>query len=320
MKIVVTGGSGFIGSNLVDRLLLDGHQVTAIDDLSTGHARFLDNARTYPRFEFQHLDLLSAGDALLHALDGADAVAHLAANADVRFGWEAPSRDLEQNVIATHRVLEAVRRTGVPRLLFTSTGSVYGEAPIIPTPETCPFPRQTSLYAASKLAAEGYVQAYAEGTDLVATIVRFVSILGARYTHGHVIDFVRSLKRDPERLRVLGDGTQRKSYLEVSDCIAAVARLLVDNGRGGEFNLGVDSTCTVRESIGWIAERLSVSPRLEFTGGDRGWIGDNPHIHLSIDRIRALGWEPQYSIREGIERTVAWLVGQDWLLSPSSAR
>ena len=314
MRVLVTGGAGFIGSNLCRRLLEDGCDVVCVDDLSSGRRRFLAPISDDERFEMVELDLLDPGDRLLRLLDGADAVAHLAANADVRYGWDDPRRDLDQNVIVSHHVLEAVRRAGVQTLLFTSTGSVYGEATVIPTPENAPFPVQTSLYAASKLAVEAFTQAYAEKLDMRAIVVRFVSVLGPHYTHGHVIDFVRSIRRDPSRLRVLGDGTQRKSYLHVDDCVGAVSRLLRDSSAEGVFNLGVDDTCTVRESIGWICERLGVSPKLELSGGRQGWVGDNPHIHLAIDRILATGWVPRWSIRESVEATVDWLVDQEWLL------
>ena len=313
MRIVITGGAGFIGSNLCHRLLDDGYRVVSIDNLSTGHRQFLEPIMPHRDFEFVELDLLEPGDALEQLFEGADAVAHLAANADVRSGWDDPERDLRQNVLASHRVLEAVRRSEVPNLVFTSSGSVYGEAGVIPTPETCPFPVQTSLYAASKLAVEGFVQAYAEKTGLRAVILRFVSVLGQHYTHGHVIDFVRSLRRDPARLRVLGDGAQRKSYLHIDDCVRAVSQLLRTDA-DGVFNLGLDDTCTVRESVGWICEQLGVDPEVEFTGGRQGWVGDNPHIHLAIDRILATGWVPRRSIRDAVQTTVDWLVGQDWLL------
>ncbi len=314
MQVVVTGGAGFIGSNLVDRLLAAEHDVLALDNLSTGHRRFLDDARRQAGFELQEIDLLAPGRDLRELVRGADAIVHLAANADVRFGWDEPARDLHQNVVVTHNLLEAARREAVPRFVFSSTGSVYGEAEVIPTPEDCPFPVQTSLYGASKLAAEGLIQAYAEGAGLDATIFRFVSVLGERYTHGHVLDFVRALRRDPEVLRILGDGEQRKSYLDVRDCVAAVVLALTDDRYTGVLNLGVDDSCRVVESAGWISERLGVEPTFEFTGGDRGWVGDNPWIHLDTSRIERLGWHPTASIRESVERTVDWLLAEPWVL------
>jgi UDP-glucose 4-epimerase len=314
MHIVVTGGAGFIGSHLVDRLLRDGHTVTAADNLSTGRREFLSDADGRPGFEFVETDLLLDVEELREIVRVADAVFHLAANADVRYGWNDPGRDLRQNVIVTHNVLEAMRLTGTSRILFASTGSVYGEAPVIPTPEDAPMAVQTSLYGASKLAAEGYVESYVEGVGFRATIFRFVSVLGPRYTHGHVIDFVRNLRADPTKLCILGDGTQRKSYLEVSDCIAAMTSVLEERAPIEIYNLGVDDSCSVKESAGWICEQLGLKPRFEYTGGDRGWVGDIPHIHLDTTKIRSTGWTPKFSIREAVEHTVDYLQAEAWLL------
>ncbi|MEZ5266696.1 MAG: NAD-dependent epimerase/dehydratase family protein [Acidimicrobiales bacterium] len=313
MKIVVTGGAGFIGSNLTDALLAAGHDVTVLDNFCTGQRRFLEQAAAQPSFRLVELDLLR-DDRLVDTIDGAEVVVHLAANADVRFGWDHPGRDVEQNLLVTHRILEACRTTGVGQLLFSSTGSVYGETDVIPTPEDCPFPVQTSLYGASKAAAEGFAQAYAEGTDLRVTIFRFVSIMGPRYTHGHVIDFVRKLRRDHGRLDILGDGTQRKSYLDVSDCVAAVMSRIGQPDRGAVFNLGTPEYCTVTDSATWICGRLGVEPQFVYSGGDRGWIGDNPFIFLDTAKITGTGWQPRFSIREAVERTVDYLLANEWLL------
>ena len=307
MRAFVTGGAGFIGSTLVDRLLHDGHTVVAYDNFSTGQERFLHDASAQEKFSLCRGDTLDLAE-LTSAMRGADTVFHLAANADVRFGTEHPRKDLEQNTIATFNVLEAMRSNGVRRVAFSSTGSIYGEAPVVPTPEDAPFPVQTSLYGASKLAGEGLIQAYCEGFGFQAWIFRFVSILRERYTHGHVFDFSRSLGADPTSLRVLGDGRQRKSYLYVQDCLDAIL-LAMDraNGKINVFNLGTDEFCVLNQSIGWITSRLGVSPRLDYTGGDRGWIGDNPFIYLDTTRIRALGWTPKLSIREAVLRTVDYL-------------
>src|SRR5690349_17066012 len=221
MRYFITGGAGFIGSNLVDRLLAEGYPVTVYDNFSTGQRRFLDQAHERRGFRLVEGDLLDL-PRLTEALVGHDFVFHLAANADVRFGTEQPRRDLEQNTIATFNLLEAMRTQGLRRLAFSSTGSIYGEPDVFPTPETCPFPIQTSLYGASKLAGEGLIAAYAAGYGFTGVIFRFVSILGERYTHGHVFGFYRALKRHPTGLRVLGDGRQEKSYLYVGDCISAM--------------------------------------------------------------------------------------------------
>jgi len=311
---MITGAAGFIGSNLVDRYLSLGHTVIGYDNLSTGKEAFLREAAANGRFRLVRSDLLDL-EALSQAMRGIDLVLHLAANADVRFGTEHPRKDLEQNTIATWNVLEAMRLNQVRRIGFASTGSVYGEATLIPTPETCPFPVQTSLYGASKLAAEGLIQAYAEGFGMQAYIFRFVSILGERYTHGHIFDFLRQLRDHPNSLHVLGNGHQRKSYLYVQDCVDAILTALEKSSdKVNLFNLGTDEYCEVLDSVGWISERLGVRPEITLSGGDRGWIGDNPFIFLDCSRIRTLGWKPRLSIREAVVKTVDYLTANSELL------
>jgi UDP-glucose 4-epimerase len=314
MKAFVTGGAGFIGSSLVDRLLERGDEVVAYDNLSTGIDEFLAEARKSPKFSFVQDDVLEK-TAMTGAMSGTDIVFHLAANADVRFGTEHPSRDLEQNTIATYNVLEAMRANNIKKIVFSSTGSVYGEASVIPTPEACPFPVQTSLYGASKLAGEGLISAYCEGFGFQAWIFRFVSILGERYTHGHVFDFYQKLLENPQELAVLGNGRQRKSYLYIQDCVSAIFTALEGaEDKVNVFNLGTDEYCEVNDSISWITETLGLSPECVYTGGDRGWIGDNPFIFLDTTKIRALGWKPELTIREGILRTLSYLKANSWVL------
>jgi len=292
---------------MVDRLLRDGHTVIGIDNFSTGVESFVTAALRSERFTLVRDDLLDPAVALAAAKD-VDAIFHFAANADVRHGTEHPLRDLEQNVLVTMNVLEAARRNGVPRLAFSSTGSVYGESPVIPTPENAPFPVQTSLYGASKVAAEGFIQAYAEGFGIRCFIFRFVSLLGERYTHGHVVDFYAQLVEHPEHLHVLGDGRQRKSYLYIADCIDAVLTAIEHDGPVVQiYNLGTDAYCEVNDSIGWICAAMNVQPEITYAGGSRGWIGDNPFIFLDCSAIRGLGWRPTLTIREAVERTVAYL-------------
>lgn len=314
MNYFVTGGAGFIGSNLTDRLLQDGHAVTVFDNFSTGQERFLEKAQTFPKFTLVRGDLLDL-DGLTQAMHGTNFVFHLAANADVRFGTEQPRKDLEQNTIATYNVLEAMRANGIKRISFSSTGSVYGEAAVIPTPEDAPFPVQTSLYGASKLAGEGLIAAYCEGFGFQSWIFRFVSILGERYTHGHVFDFYKQLKADPTLLLVLGNGKQRKSYLYIQDCLdAMLVAIEKATDKVNIFNLGVDGYCEVNDSIGWISQKLGIKPKLKYSGGDRGWIGDNPFIFLDTKRIRSLGWEPKYTISEGVVKTVDFLKNNEWVM------
>jgi UDP-glucose 4-epimerase len=317
MRAFVTGGAGFIGSNLVDRLLDAGHEVTAYDNFSSGRREFLAPAQQSPRFRLVEGDLLDAA-RLRAAIAGHDTVFHLAANADVRFGTQHPSRDLEQNTIATFNLLEAMRLGGVRRVAFASTGSIYGEPQVFPTPEDAPFPVQTSLYGASKLAGEGLIAAYCTGFGFQGYIFRFVSILGERYSHGHVFDFYKKLLADPASIEVLGDGRQRKSYLYVQDCIDAIFTVLERaDAPINIFNLGTEEFCEVNDSLGWICARLGLSPARRYTGGARGWVGDSPFIFLDTARVRALGWRPQLGIREGIVRTLDYLQANPWLLERS---
>lgn len=321
-NVFVTGASGFIGSNLVDRLLADGVSVTGWDNLSTGQIRFLEAAQQHPKFRLVRGDNLDLR-ALTAAMKGADFVFHLAANADIRDGWKHPEKDLQQNTISTFNVLEAMRANGVRRIAFSSTGSVYGEAlvtPERPTPESDPFPIQTSLYGASKVAGESMISAYAEGAQIdEAYIFRFVSILGERYTHGHVFDFYRQLVDHPDRLRVLGNGRQRKSYLYVQDCIEAILHVTRrGTARDAQhhtqiYNLGTPEFVQVNDSIRFICAALGLNPKIEYTGGDRGWVGDNPFIFLDTKKIQATGWKPQLTIEQGVIRTLRWLEANRWV-------
>ncbi len=324
-KIFVTGAAGFIGSSLVDRLLANGKTVVGWDNFSTGQIRFLDGALKSPNFKLIEGDNLDL-PALTRAMAGADTVFHLGANADVRFGLEHPRKDLEQNTIATFNVLEAMRANNIKRIAFSSTGSVYGEAEVIPTPETAPFPVQTSLYASSKLCGEGMIASYCEGYKFEGYVFRFVSILGERYTHGHVFDFYRQLLEHPERLKVLGDGTQRKSYLYVQDCVSAMLHVIglgtAKKARHGVeiYNLGTNEYVQVNDSIGYISKGLGLKPVLEYTGGSRGWVGDNPFIFLDTQKIRATGWNTTLTIEQGIVRTLQWLQQNQWVYETRSLK
>ncbi|EKD75547.1 MAG: hypothetical protein ACD_44C00102G0002 [uncultured bacterium] len=314
MKYFITGCAGFIGSNLTDRLLQQGHEVVGFDNFSTGLAEFLTTAKQSPHFTLITGDLLDK-ELVEKSMRSCNAVMHLAANADVRFGTHHPHKDLEQNTIATFHVLEAMRANHIQRIAFASTGSIYGEATIIPTPEEAPFPVQTSLYGASKLAAEGLIQAYCEGFNFQAYIFRFVSILGERYTHGHVFDFYKQILNDPNKLYVLGNGKQRKSYLYIQDCLDAILWAMEKvHNKVNIFNLGTDEYCEVNHSINWICQHLGVAPEKTYEGSERGWIGDNPFIFLDCSNIRKLGWTPKYRIQQGIIRTVDFLRNNHWIL------
>lgn len=310
-KVLVTGGAGFVGSHVVDALLQQGASVTVYDNLSTGFTEFVS-----PKAALVAGDLLDQ-DLLNRTLRGHDFVFHMAANADVRDGLLHPRKDIEQNVLATQNLLEAMRAAGVRQIAFASSGAVYGESAVIPTPEDAPFPVQTSLYGVSKVAAEGLLSAYALGYGFRTWAFRFVSLLGPRYTHGHVVDFYRKLTRDPSRLEVLGDGHQKKSYLNVADCVAGMFTA-VERARPEEpiqiYNIGHADWIEVNDSVAIICEHLGLSPRVEHTGGERGWVGDAPRILLDTKKLRALGWEPRHSIADSIRATLAFLQNNPYCL------
>jgi UDP-glucose 4-epimerase len=319
-RALVTGGAGFIGSNLADRLAADGVEVVVYDNLTTGRREFVDGLLQRPGTRLVEADVLDT-ERLQHELAGCDTVFHLAANADVRHGLEHPRRDLEQNTIATSSVLEAMRGAGVSRIAFSSTGSVYGEPEVFPTPEDCPNPIQTSLYGASKMAGESLIQAYCAGYGFTGVIFRFVSIMGERYTHGHVYDFVNALTKDPTRLHVLGDGRQEKSYLYVGDCVRGIlTALAAQDGPGVQiYNLGHPDTLIVDDSVAAISQALGVSPEIEHAGGSRGWIGDSPRISLDTSKIEALGWRPERTIPEALGATVDWLQQNRWVFDEADS-
>jgi UDP-glucose 4-epimerase len=314
-RFVVTGGAGFVGSHVVDQLLAKGAaRVTVVDDLSTGFRPLVPTHDA--RVQFVEGTLLD--QALLdRTFAGHDFVFHLAANADVKDGLLHPRKDVEQNVLATQNVLEAMRANGVKHVAFSSTGSAYGESEVIPTPEDAPMPVQTSLYGASKIAAEGLLTAYAWGYGYRVWIFRFVSLLGVRYSHGHVIDFYKKLRRDPTRLEVLGNGKQRKSYLHVLDCVDAMFTAIQKQSAEqniGIYNLGHEGSLEVDESIRLICREMNVSPKLEYAGGIRGWVGDSPRIQLDTKRIRALGWAPKRTIEESVLETLRGFATHAFLL------
>jgi UDP-glucose 4-epimerase len=314
-RVCITGGAGFIGSNLAERLSAEGIEVTILDDFRTGRREFVIDSIERGAVRLVEGDVLDMA-ALEDAVEGCDWVFHMQANADVRGGPDHPRRDVEQNVLATSNVLEAMRACGVRRIVFTSTGSVYGEPEVFPTPENVAFPIQTSLYGASKLAAEGLIEAYATSYGFTGVICRLVSILGERYTHGHLFDFYRALRHDPTHLSVLGDGLQEKSYLYVQDCLDAILTAVErhrDEPGAHIYNLGAGETLRVEDSVGIVARHLSLSPRIDYAGGRRGWVGDSPLIHLDTTCIRALGWRPRLTIEQAALRTLEWFDANEYV-------
>jgi UDP-glucose 4-epimerase len=312
-RALVTGCAGFIGSHVTDRLLAGGVEVVGYDNFSTGQERFLSHLEGNPRFRLVRGDILDEG-SLRAAMAGADFVFHIAANADVRGGMANPRVDLEQNAVGTHGVLEAMRSAGVKRIAFTSTAAVYGEPDKFPTPEDHPLV-QTSTYGASKAAAEAFIQAYCEFYDFQAWMFRFVSFLGERYPHGVVFDFLKKLRANPAELEILGDGTQRKSYLHVADALDGFFLAIRETpGAKNIFNVGNTDYVDVRAVADTVCACAGLcGVRYRFTGGIRGWRGDSPFVHLDVSRLQALGWRPRLDCREAIRRTVAYLLANTWL-------
>ena len=312
-NVLITGCAGFIGSHLVDFLLKKNFRVLGLDNLSTGKRLFLKKSIRNKNFKFYKIDLLKSN--INNYFKNIDIVYHLAANADVRFGLNHTKKDINQNIIVTYKVLEAMRKNKVKKIMFSSTGSVYGESKQIPTKELAPFPIQTSLYGASKISAESIISAYCEGFNFQCYIFRFVSILGERYSHGHVFDFIRQLKKDNKNLFVLGDGNQKKSYLYIKDCINGIYKGMNHfKNKINIINLGTNEYSNVKYSIKIICKILKVNPKIHYQGGKRGWIGDNPFIFLSTKKIRSTGWKPKLSIQHSIKKTTKYLTENLWLI------
>jgi UDP-glucose 4-epimerase len=303
--VLITGGAGFIGSNLARRLVAErGCKVTVFDNLRTGNLANLADIAGSPLYQFVQGDIMEL-DALKAAMAGVDTVFHLAANADVRGGQENRRVDLEQNTTGTWNVLEACRGAGVKRFFFASSATVYGEPELFPTPETVPL-IQTSLYGASKLAGEAMAQAYSEYDDLQVIIFRFVSWTGPSYSHGVVRDFSGKLRQTPDRLHILGDGSQRKSFLDVRDGINGLLHA-ADHGTGRVqiYNVGHDEWLGVNDVARIVVDALGLPDvKFDYAGGERGWKGDSPFVLLDTTRLKATGWRPAISIEQSIRDTV----------------
>ncbi len=314
MKVLVTGGAGFIGSHLVDELVRLGHEVVVYDNFSTGFRQHLDQALNTGRLKLIEGDILDSSK-LKSALEDVSTVFHLAANADVRGGIVNTAIDVEQNILGTHRVLEAMRAQSVGEIVFTSSATVYGEPDRFPTPESQPL-IQTSLYGASKLAAEAMIQAYGEYFGIRSYCFRFVSWIGERYSHGVVRDFVQKLMSNPKELEILGDGKQRKSYLHVADGVRGIFSAIQNlKDLKNILNLGHVEYMNVKDVANIIRQEMGLRNVVyRFTGGPRGWLGDSPLVLLDIAKIRETGFQPQISIEDGVRRTVRYLLENQWLL------
>ncbi len=303
---IVTGGAGFIGANIVNDLLKTKNNVVHVfDNLSSGNIRNLDLANS--SLFFYNIDLKC--DPLdWPKINDVDTLFHLSANADVRGGINNRSIDFLENVVVTKSICDYSRLHKIRKIAFASSATVYGEPEVFPTPETC-HTLQTSVYGASKLAGESYLQAYSEYGDFSVTIFRFVSWVGEGYSHGVIYDFYKKLMKNKRELEILGDGLQKKSYLDVRDGIRGVIDLTKSNNQKIQiYNLGHNEFITVKELAAIVLKELNLSDvKLLFQGGKRGWIGDSPIVHLDISKAKFLGWEPKIPIKEAIKSTVKYL-------------
>lgn len=297
--IVVTGGAGFIGSHVVDKLI-ESDEIIVIDNFSSGKEEFVN-----PEAKIVKADISS--EDVTEYISGAEEVWHIAANPDVRIGAENPDEIYRNNILATYRLLESMRKTKVSRIIFTSTSTVYGEAKVIPTPEDYPT-HPISIYGASKLACEALIESYCHTFDMQAWIYRFANVIGRRSTHGVIYDFMMKLRRNPKELEILGNGEQNKSYIYISDCVDAMFAGLKANERVNIFNIGSEDQVKVRRIAEIVCEELDLNPNFRFTGGDRGWKGDVPVMLLSIEKLKRIGWRPKYSSEEAVRMAVRDLI------------
>lgn len=313
MKYLVTGGAGFIGSNIVDELLKRGSKVVVFDNFSTGKNFFINHNLDNKNFQLIKGDILET-KKLSRAMRDINFVFHMAAHADVKTGFSDHSIDHIQNLEGTQSVLEAMHKTGVKKIAFASTSSVYGDAKIHPTPEDYPF-EPTSLYGATKAACETYIQAFASYYGWDAYIFRFVSYIGERYTHGIIFDLLKKLKSRPKILELLSDGTPKKSSIYIKDGISAIFKVIEKSPEKiNIFNIGHDDILTVNEIVDTILNATNISINKKYLGGNKGWIGDNNFVYLDNKKLKQLGWKPKLSFREGIKKTVTYLQDNPQLL------
>lgn len=308
-QILVTGGAGFIGSHLVDKLLEQGNSVMIYDNLSSGRREFIQPALTSSAAEFIDADLLDL-DRLIESMKGVDLVYHLAANPDIRLGTSVTDTDLRQGTVATYNVLEAMRLAECRRIAFSSSSVVYGEAVTMPTPEDYGPLFPISLYGASKLGSEALISSWVGTFGFQAWLFRFANIVGTRGTHGVIFDFIHKLRADPTSLEVLGDGRQEKSYMEVLDCAEAMIHLVANTSESLNcYNLGSGDSCSVRRIAEIVVEESGLpGVEIHYTGGDRGWAGDVPKAMLAVNALESTGFRCRYDSERSVAHTARVLL------------
>ena len=305
MAVLVTGGAGFIGSHIVDKLIEDGKEVVVFDNLVSGKQENVNE-----KAGFIKGDLVDAEEIDKVLKDNnIEEVWHLAANPNVNIS--DAEVHFKQNVLTTYNLLEAMVKYDVKKIRFTSTSSVYGEAKQIPTPEDYIPLMPVSVYGAAKLVAESLIREYSNKFGVTAVIFRFANIIGGRSNHGVVVDFVRKLRQDPNELEILGDGKQCKSYLHVLDCVDATFHASSQQKGAVElYNIGSNDRITVDKIADIVAKEMQLTPKRNYTGGRVGWKGDVPLMLLSIEKLKSIGWTPKMNSADAVQKTVCEILGK----------
>jgi UDP-glucose 4-epimerase len=304
MKAFVTGGAGFIGSHLVDKLIKEGHQVTVFDDLSSGHKEFIEHHLNRNDFHFIEADLVD-NNAVEKALEDQDVVFHIAANPDVRLGAEKPDI-ARKDILITYNLLDAMQKKDVNKIVFSSSSTIYGETPAKPLPEDYGPLLPISVYGAAKLASEGLISSFCHTFDMQGWIFRFANVVGERGTHGVIVDFINKLRNNPHELEILGDGKQKKPYLYVTECIDGFMYGFVhSNDQINVFNLGVESATQVTRIGELVVEEMGLKDvKFKYTGGKRGWKGDIPYFQFDISKMKKIGWTPRLNSDEAVRKAI----------------
>ncbi|MFC7114622.1 NAD-dependent epimerase/dehydratase family protein [Natronoarchaeum sp. GCM10025703] len=300
-RILLAGGAGFIGSHLVARLLADGNKVRIADDCSNGRREWVPKDA-----EFIEADLTTEDGVAKAVTSDLDLVFHLAAHKSVND--EDPKSQFAANTTMTHTILERMREVGVTNIAFTSSSTVYGEAPR-PTPEDYAPLEPISVYGTGKIADEGLVSTYAHSHDFTAWTFRFANIVGPRLIGAVIPDFIEKLREEPETLTILGNGLQEKSYMHIEDCLDAMIHVIENTDSSlNTYNLGTRTTTSVNRIADIVSDELGLNPEYEYTGGERGWTGDVPKMRLSIEKLSALGWEPEIESNAAVRQATAELL------------
>lgn len=312
MKILVTGGAGFIGSHLCDRLVEERHSLTVLDNLSLGRIKNIDHLLGKSKFTFVKGDILD--NKLLKGLfaeNSFDIVFHLAANSDIAQSFANPDIDKDNTFMTTYVLLQMMKEFGVKNIVFASTSAIYGDASERLHENFGPL-QPVSHYGASKLASEAFIYSFVENYDLQAWIVRFPNIAGERATHGVIFDFIKKLRANPTKLEVLGNGEQYKPYLYVKDLVEAILFVWENcNDKINVYNLGVDSRTKVKDIAAMVIEEMQLDAQIVYTGGDRGWIGDVPEFDYDLSKVNNLGWKAKNSSNEAVRKSIQYILTLD---------